>query len=582
MKNTKVRKIDFSAERLGLQADKYYNEGKYFSALRFAYRQYETYGGDEEVYARLADIYEGMRLHASAINWWFRFLDIAKDEDLPDVYEGIAVNYLNMGNEAHSAYYYNKLIDADASLPEETKLDIAEAFSKNKSERFRFVYPPELADFSKEIDYGSHALKAGDCKGAIRALSVVEKGAKDYARAKEMQAVAYLLSGDDAQAESICKELLADYPENVRILSTLSAVYMEQDRKEESKEIALKLVTMEQENADDLYKVATVCCENGLHEEAYKKFLRLEEQSPFDGRMTYFKAVSAYHSGKYEEAERALETLCTVYPDAEVGKYYLRALRNRENKDERLAEAEEPSYFYHLPQREREERCRILIHINESAKDEAQLFGEIALQDGYFRWCFDEMDGADKDLQYLALTTAVRARLDDFICEVLLNCEVDDVLKVETLRMLCERNEDIQIGVVLCHIYRKVFMPSIRVGRKRRKKFIESYATVCSKFAVINDGYARKIQQSAERLYSALEKNGGSDLIESAEDCACAIFLSSGLKELGNNPETVISAFHANAEKVHAITNVAFAENQETSKENTEQNTIETYGEAER
>ncbi len=555
MKKGNVRKIDFSAERLGLQADKYYNEGKYLAALRLAYRQYDLYGGDGDIFTRLSDIYESMDLHSSALNWWYRFLDIAHEDELPDIYEGLAVNYLNMGNESQSAYYYNQLVDVDATLPEETKLDIAEAFSKDQTDKFRFAYPPELADYSKELDAGSRALKLGDCKRAIQILDGVAKGSKAYVHAKEMQSVAYLLAGEMNEAENLCTELLADNPEDVRVLATLAAVYLEQGRKEESREIALKLFSMPQEHTEELYKVATVCCENGLHEQAYEKFTQLEEKIPFDGRMLYFKAVAAYKCGKLEESERALDTLCTVYPDAEVAKYYLRVLRGREEHG--IDPSDEPSYFYHLPQEERENRCRALIRIGNSSKDEAQLFGLIALHDGYFRWCFDEMDGGDHDLQYLALVTAVHVRADEFIREVLLDCEVADFLKIETLRMLCERNEDIEVGAVLCHIYRKLFMPKIRIGRKKRRKFIDGYAKIVSKFVVVNDDYGERLKTTAENLYAALEKHDSLDLIDSEDDCACAIFLLAGLKELGSNRREIVATFKANEEKVNAFTAIA-------------------------
>ena len=103
MEKRKTGRIDLSEKRLARLADKYYNEGDYFSALKFAYKQYEFYGGDGDVFTRFADIYEGMGLHLSAINWLYRLLDIANEQDLPDIYEGLAVNYLNIGNETQSA-----------------------------------------------------------------------------------------------------------------------------------------------------------------------------------------------------------------------------------------------------------------------------------------------------------------------------------------------------------------------------------------------------------------------------------------------------------------------------------------------
>ena len=572
MKNGQVRQIDFSRKRLASLADKYYNEGKFLPALRLAYKELEIYGEDGEVFTRLSDIYEGMGLQGSALNWWFRFLDIAEEEDLPDIYEGLAINYLAIGNETQSAYYYNRLIDADDSISDETKLDIAEAFATPKKSGFRFVYPPRLADYSKEVSLGAKALKAGDCKRALAEYSKVERGSKEYASAKEMQAVAHLLTGEADKAEEICKELLELYPENIRAQATLAAVYLEQGRSEESREIALKLAAETQEDTDDLYKVATVCCENDLHEDAYKKFVLLDQKMPFDGRMLYFKAVAAYKSGLIDEAERTLDSLCAIYPDAEVAKYYLRQIRLYKD-----GEVEKPEliYFYHLPQEEREERCKTMLRIGAAPKDEAQLFGLLALHDGYFRWCFDEMDGADRDLQYLALVTAAHVHADEFLQDVLLDYEVLDVLKVEILRMLLERNEDETLGLVLCNIYRKVRLLRIKIGRKRRKKFIEAYAKIASKFVVLNDAYAEKIKDTAELLYRSLEQYDSLDLIDNTDDCACAIFFLSGLKELGGEPQFIASAFDANLAKVQVITSVVlykqYGEKSEDSQTTTEE-----------
>ena len=112
----KTVKIDFSQDRLAKLADRAYNEGDFVKALRFAYQELDRFGASAESFMRLADIYEGMNLNDSAITWLYRFLDIALAEDLPDIYESLAVNYLNAGKEAQSAYYYNMLIDSDESI----------------------------------------------------------------------------------------------------------------------------------------------------------------------------------------------------------------------------------------------------------------------------------------------------------------------------------------------------------------------------------------------------------------------------------------------------------------------------------
>ena len=554
MKDSKVQKIDFSRRRLSMLADKFYNEGDYLSALRIAYKQLNAYGGDGELFARLSDIYEVMNLQGTALNWWFRYLDIAEEEDLPEVYEGLAVNFLALGQESASAYYYNKLIDADDMLSEETKIDIAEAFSTSKKDKFHFVYPPHLADYTKEVNAGSKALKGGDLDRAVVEFSKVEKGAKQYGQAMEMKALALLLTGKSDEAEAVCLQLLEDEPSNIRAHATLAAVYLEQGKKEESKALAMRLVNTPTDDEDDLYKIATVCCENDLHEEAYQTFCKLDKKLPFDGRMLYFKGVSAYKSGRIKEAISSLSNLCTVYPDAEVAKYYLNLLRVYEEEG---GDTPELTYFYHLPQEERENRCHTLITMGKASKDDAELFGLLALQDGYFKWCFDEMDGSDHELQYLGLVTAIHARADEFVEEVMLDYEVADILKIEALRMLLERNEEMELGLVLCNIYRRLSLPRISIGRKRRKRFIEAFAKVASKFMVIRDLYGEKLQQAAENLYQALADNNALEMVDSADDLACAMFLLAGLKELGNNPEMIAGAFEANVEKVSQLLSAA-------------------------
>jgi hypothetical protein len=230
-------------------------------------------------------------------------------------------------------------------------------------------------------------------------------------------------------------------------------------------------------------------------------------------------------------------------------------------------DAPELTYFYHLPQEEREKRCHSLITMGKAPKDDAELFGLLALHDGYFKWCFDEMDGSDHELQYLGLVTAVHVCADEFIEEVMLDYEVADVLKIETLRMLLERNEERELGLVLCNIYRRLTLPRITLGRKRRKRFIEAFAKVASKFMVIRDLYGEKLQQAAEDLYKALADNNALDLVDSTDDLACAMFLLAGLKELGNNPEMIAAAFDANVEKVSELLSAAAGANEDAEEE---------------
>ena len=551
MKNGRVYKIDFSRKRLGERAEKYYHERDYLSALRFTYKELSLYGGSANVYARLADIYENMGLNMSAINVWFKFMDECDQEDLPDIYEGLAVNYLNAGNEAQSAFYYNKLIDEDDTLTEENKAEIVDAFAKEKRSLFRFVYPPRLADYSKETEMGSRALKCGDCNRAISILSVVEDGSPDYEVAREMQAVAHLLSDNADEAEKICLELIEKNPQNVQAIATLAAVYVEKNKSEESKALAHRLYEMKLSRPEEIYKVATVCCENGLHREALEKFNELEAVMPYDGNMLYFKAVAAFESGNEGQAEDALDRLYTIYPDASVAAYYLKEIR-RYREDPSLPRPQ-TTYFYRVPQAERERRCRSLVNIGKASKEQAEIFGLLAEEEGLFAWCFDEMDGMDGDLQYLAVVVAEHSRADGFLRDVLLDSEISDVLKIELLRILYLRNEENSFGVVICNIYREAALSRIVVGAKKRKKFVEAHAKLASKFAVIQVGYGERIKKAMETLYRAVSASGAWELVENPDDLCCAVYLICGFKEMGRSAEQVVSLFEAEGTTVSSL-----------------------------
>lgn len=551
----KTNRIDFSAKRLSALAEKYYSEGKYVSALRFTYKEIERYGDSLDCFFRLADIYENMGLSSTAINCWFKALDCASEEDYPDIYEGLALNYLNMGKEAQSAFYYNCLIESDEEIPDDIKYQIADIFSEKPKSALKISYPPRLVDYKPELDKASRALKKGDCKNAVKILEKIEKGSNEYILSLEMRALALLLSENVEEAKTVCLEALEQDENNVRALSTLSAAYFEEGDKVRSLEIARKLCEIQPKDDEEEYKIATVCCENGLHLEAFKRFSALERQSPYDGKLLYFKGVSAYNAGKYEESMEAFAKLCGIYPDAAVVEHFLKEVREYYESLKNGEEREKPElgYFYQVSQKERDKRCQFLMEIEKMPKAEAEVMGIFAHTAGLFRWCFDELDGVDHDLQYLACLVAAHSNVDEFLKEILLDNEVLDLLKIEILRLLYERNEETTIGAVVYHVYRKIRLLPISIGRKARKKFISAYARTASKFVVVNPDYAQKIKTATETLYRALEKYDCFEQAKNVDDCACAIYLTANLRDVGKDIDTVSLAFDANADRVRVL-----------------------------
>ena len=552
MKKGELLKFDFSRKRLKARAEILYGEGNYVSALQFARLAEKEYGADGDTFALISDIYESMGLYTSSINNLFHFMDRAAPEDLPDIYEALARAYFQIGNEGQSAYYYNLLLDADDDVSDDYKAEVIDMFAdKKQSSRFRFVYPPKLADYSKELSEGGAKLKNGDMQGAISSLLKVPKGAKQYENAREMQAVATLLSGDDKGAEEVCLSMLEENPNSIQALATLSAIYTEQGRTEQSKAIAKRLVSMRPSTTEEKYKIATVCCENDMHKDAFRLFKELEPSLPYDGNLLFFKAAAAVNCAEFQEALNTFSKLCVLYPDAAVAAYYKNIVADF--LDEKTQQTPQMSYFYRVPNAEREARCRALASLAASPKDEARALAPMYHSEQYFSWCFDEMDGMEQDLQYLGVMAAEHAGADEFLRDVLLDCDVKDALKVELLRLLYLRGKDDFFGVVICHIYRPIEIISPAIGVENKELFLAAYARACSRFCVINELYGEKLQDACEDLYYQFKRLQLWEYAKKEENLACLMYLSAGLKDVGKTLDKVAPVFGADKEQVQTV-----------------------------
>ena len=255
-------------------------------------------------YAALADTYEEMELFELSAAAWFQYLDVCAEEEVVDGYEGLSACFYNLGNEGLASYYYKKML-ADKYVTPENNTEMGELFehaaAAQTAPRVRITWPPEHADYSQELDAGLRLLRKGDHEGAEREFLKIHPGSSYYAEACNYLAVSYLLSGKTDKAEECCLAALKEKPDSVQTLATYAAVLSEMDRKEESARIAHKLSLLPAEEPDELYKIATVCCENGLYEAAYEKFCKLEKIVGYDRTMLYFKGVAAFRCGKVKE-----------------------------------------------------------------------------------------------------------------------------------------------------------------------------------------------------------------------------------------------------------------------------------------
>ena len=515
-------RFDLSADALLDMAEAKLDEEDYIAALRLLHKSLELYGPGADEYADLAEAYDGMEQYEYAAYNWFRFLDVCAENEAVDAYEGLAACYYNLGNMPQAMFYYNKMVH-DKYVTPDNNVEMGELMSEPPRPRFRIAWPPEHADYSADVDAGLQALKQGDHAKAEKCFRRGHAESPYYPSAMNYLAVSYLLSGAADKAEQVCTGLLQREPDNVQILSTYAAVLIEQNRRAEGRAVAEKLASIHTDDADELYKIATVCCENGLYEEAYDRFCRIETMVRYDLTLLYFKAVAAFRCGKVKESLAAFGKLLDIDPHAAVARYYFRKIRDY---SESGGEPPETAFFSRVPQQEREANTAtlmLLLHMN--ASDQKTLCAQPFVYE-LLEWCFDEADGQEPRLQLMAAEIAAHANIQPFLNDLLLNASVNDVVKLAALQHICERNRDFTCGIVVSDIYGRVSFRKLQVGRKRHALFVGAYALCFARFGLFGALDGEELRCAVQNVYELFASHGDFSPIKTKESLACAIYLT--------------------------------------------------------
>ncbi len=490
---------NISDEFLIESAEKRLDNGDYSGALKMLNRRAELYPPSADAWALYADIYEDLELWQLAADAWFRFLDVCNEADFPEGYEGLAVAFMNMGNDLQSAFYYSRAYPED---PEDGMDDLVEFLDHyTPAER-----PPELhivGDADPEaLKEGVEIMREGRLKEARERFLLVDEDSPDYPSAAGLAAMCLLMMGEEEEAEKECEALLPQYPDSIQALTTYVAVLDARGDRERAKKAASHLAELRSDATEDLYRIATALCETGLDEDAFRVLTELRKRLPYDDTVLFFYAVAAYHVGKVGAAISSLETLTAVFPRKVIAGYYLRHLRRiRDGEEEKL----DMNYFYRLPQ---EEYGRVGNYLLSAlrADDSAihMLAGSPELQ-YCFRAAFDELEGRDENLQMIAIKVAARTRNDDFLREQLLDYTGNDLVKFSILHELTVRNEENSFGTVFLNLYREFFTHTINIGSKKAEEFLAAFADVYSKYGLLGEDNEGKLCAAAEDIYIALE-----------------------------------------------------------------------------
>lgn len=545
-----IQKLDLSDEALLDAADRRLQAGDCLGALTMLNKRNARYQPTCDSALMAADIYEEMGLYGMAAAAWYHFLDTCNEADFAEGYEGLAVSFMNMGNEAQSAFYYHRMLAEDEEVSEESKEEILRLFSKPAPPPVRIIWTAEGGDDCSDVlQKGLFLLRAGDVNQAREAFAEVPKSCRDYPTAVGLSAMCALMAGDAETAERECRDLIAEYPEDVQALTTYCAVLSERGDKEGAAAAARRLAALPAETTDDLYKIATALCETGLDEEAFEKLTQLKEKMPYDKNVLWFLAASACKTGRTETAIDTLDLMCTVYPRAAVASYYLERLR--EGRDG--GKMPQMSYFYRLPEEEHAGIAAFLTTILQVSDEDARRFTSLEELKTVFALAFDEMEGRDEALQALAVRVALVVRADDFLREALLDYEGEDLIKFSILAGLAARNEEDSFGTVICNLYKEFFIHKLEIGDRKEKEFLRAYAEVYSKYALFGEENEKKIVYAAEDTYRTLADAEAWDCMDEKEALAAVIYREAHLRGGERDLKKICSLFGAKRLVVQSI-----------------------------
>lgn len=547
---SKTVKIDLSGDRLIAVAADMLDDHNYIGALKMLNKNAGISGNDEYSYMLYAEIFDDMGLYERSIHHWFKYMDVAQASELSDCYEGLAVGYMNLGNEHFSAYYYNKLLLETDEVDAATREQIVQDFLSSEDNPLKFSYPPEIADVSDIMNEGIALMKQGEFDKALEQFNMVAEGNPKWSTARNFMAMCHIVKDDCEKAEEECRSVLKKSPRDVQALTTLAAVKCESGNLEEARAITEELLSFDITDPDLLFKIATVCCENKMHAEAYSLFCKMDADFKNDLNVLYFKAISAYNAKKYTECFDAFDRLLTIYPDAVTAQFYYRVAKQQFDN----GEWEEMSYFYSMPQDIRQSSLKILATFIKLPKKQAlQLADELNIA-GPVKWCFDEVNPSNsEELQSLAAQVAVKAKMDDYVRDLLLHPFIADKLKIEIIESLCERAEANDFGAVICNVFKRISMRKLYTGIKKRINFTRAYSRLVAHFSIIDNSYGERFAVAAEKLYGKLEREERLEAAKDIDALTAVIFDDAEITGTGITKENLCLFFDVTEERLKLL-----------------------------
>ncbi len=524
----KIFKIDYSGDRLLATADSLFDEGRYTEALSILNKNAALNGNDEVSYFLYAEIYDELGLHDKAIHNIFKSLDYEDEDDPAECYKGLSICYMNLGDRRMCSYYYGMYLSNGDGEYDDSMDDVRDFLEERASSGpLKFVYPPEIADFSDEFDRGVVQAMNDDTAAAIKTFDKIPEGNKLYESSRMNIATCHLIMGNYDAAEEECRRALQKDPDSILAYINLANVYLERKQPDKARDIArTKFADYRTDNREEMYKIATIYCETGMAKEAYECFTRMVcELDTYHFNVLFFRAVAAFNAKMGREALDAINLMLEVFP-VSVSALYTKSVIYQAVRTRKYFHME---YAFGLPDDMANEYMSLIQSFTKMSKTRArEIYKETDILNAIL-WSFDGEYMEDRtDLQDAALSIAVKIGEYDIVRDYLLERRLANKVKTDALIDLSERNTDEAYGIVISDIMFRARFKKLKIGRKCHTQFIRAYGTVVARFSFIDEALGEIIAPVAEKIYVKMEAAGILDLSEDTPALALAMYIKAG------------------------------------------------------
>lgn len=266
-----------------------------------------------------------------------------------EVYFYMANNYANLEDYHMAEEMAIRYLQEDANGP----------YREEAEELLDYLYfeleiPPRHFPPGKNEDvYSKHerarrSLEEGRFLEARDILLEIVETDPSFLPAWNNLSLAYYYIGDFEQAMSTLHKTLEKEPDNLHALCNLAVLLSHHNHTAELLDLLDMLKKVVPLHPENIYKLATTMGVLGQHEEAFRHYQRmLRSGRPHEACTYHYAAISAYLSGRKEQALRWWQKAKQLDPEAGVADPYIQMVKN-EQEGEMIRQI---PYQYNPPQR---------------------------------------------------------------------------------------------------------------------------------------------------------------------------------------------------------------------------------------